>query len=190
MTTPRNRRPPADYIASNSFDVEQIAALRKILAYDPDTGIFTWRVTRGPNAPGYKAGYLSPKNYRYIGVFGKLRRASRLAWAIHYGVWPEQEIDHINGVRDDDRIVNLRQATRRQNNYNRAADPDGASGIKGVSFSTAKQKWVAQINYPPGVNKQRYLGQFDLVDDAAAAYQRAARELHGEFYAERNRDEK
>lgn len=104
--------------------------------------------------------------------------AHRAVWAFHNGEWPAGEIDHINGIRDDNGIENLRVATRNQNNRNRGAGKNNTSGYKGVSFHRQTGKWRSAI----WVNsKRKSLGLFHDAHDAYKAYCAAAIEYHKEF---------
>src|SRR5690606_33911522 len=94
------------------------ARLKQLLDYDPTTGIFTRRVSRGGMKKGSVAGFTSVKGYTVIGVDGKLYSAHRLAWLYVYGVMP-REIDHRNRVKTDNSILNLREASRAMNNQNK-----------------------------------------------------------------------
>lgn len=90
----------------------------------------------------------------------------------------DKDTDHINGDRLDNRRKNLRICTRAQNIQNRGATIKNACGYKGVCFDKSRNKWSAEIN----TNKKRiHLGRFDTPEDAARAYDAAARRLHGEF---------
>lgn len=96
------------------------ARLKEILHYDPDTGIFTRRLDRGPNAPKDSVAGTPDKNgYIVIKVDFTQYKAHRLAWLYIYGVWPNNQIDHINHIVDDNRIVNLRDVTNSENQANR-----------------------------------------------------------------------
>lgn len=103
-----------------------LALLRSCLAYDPDTGVFTRLKTDNPNPAavvGGVAGHVQPHGYRHIRVGDHRYLAHRLAWFYVYGVWPADEIDHINRDRDDNRISNLRLVDRLLNNWGRVAAP-------------------------------------------------------------------
>lgn len=153
--------------------------LRSILDYEPETGLFVWRVQMSNAAP--KAGTFAgrrnaSRGYAEIGVGGKLYRAHRLAWLHVTGHWPDSHLDHVNGNRSDNRWSNLRLATRQQNNWNRGKGKNNKSGFKGVSFDRPSSKWKAQIcvNYT-----KISLGLFDTPIEASACYQGAAELLHG-----------
>lgn len=155
---------------------------RTLLHYDPETGIFTWRVRRGGTANvGAVAGYTNDKGYRIIAI-GSLYRASRLAWLYMTGRWPEHEVDHVNGLKSDNRWCNLRNATHAQNSHNRKIHKNNTSRLKGVCASKigprVKTPWGAKIT----VNGRNiYLGRFKTPEEAHAAYVEAAQRLHGEF---------
>ena len=151
--------------------------VRELIDYDPDTGVFTRKLRRrGPLKPDKVAGSMNPRGYIYITINSTRFIAHRLAWLVIHGEWPLNEIDHINGVASDNRIANLRLATRTQNSQNRRLHSNNSSGSRGC-FRSGK-KWVAQIC----INKKGYhLGSFDCIKAASAAYQAAARMTHGEF---------
>jgi hypothetical protein len=152
--------------------------LKQLLSYDPETGKFIWLVTT-PRAPkGAEAGVKMGMGYRLIGLDGVRYLAHRLAWFYVHGEWPVEMIDHINGIRDDNRIANLRNATARQNSINSKTSRHNTSGYRGVSFSSRKKKWHARITSEYQVHP---LGYFDTKEAAYAAYCEAAKRLHGEF---------
>lgn len=148
--------------------------LRKLLAYDPETGTFTWRVS-GVGRKRLTAGCTDAAGYRCIRIDDRLYRAHRLAWMYVYGVWPSL-IDHVNGTRADNRLANLRLATPSQNAQNKhGLQPSNTSGYQGVSWFPSRAKWVAKIT----VNrKQHHLGYYDDIVDAHQAYLDARLRLH------------
>lgn len=153
--------------------------LCNILDYDPETGIFLWKVSRrGTSGVGSVAGRIDNSSYRRIKIGGNYYLAHRLAWKMSYGVDPTDEIDHKNGIRLDNRICNLRKATRSENQRNIAKYNNNKSGFKGVSWDKSRRKWIVAIK---NNNKQKTLGRFTDINDAAAAYATAATALHGEF---------
>lgn len=150
----------------------------RLLTYDPETGVFTWkaRTGRGSNRTQLKptAGSVSDQGYILFNVGGKLHRAHRVAWLMTHGEWPPATIDHINRVRSDNRLCNLRLATRGENQQNLSIRIDNKSGHKGVFWYEALRKWMAYIN----CNGQRVtLGYFQDKSEAIAARQKAEREL-------------
>jgi hypothetical protein len=152
--------------------------LREVLSYDPDTGVFTRKVRTAQSVRvGDVAGTRHICGYWQINVFGALYLAHRLAWLYTNGEWPAAEIDHINGNRLDNRICNLRAATRHENGSNlRKPKSTNTSGYLGVTWSKQRRKWAAQIT----VNRKgRVIGFFEDPAEAGAAYLQAKRELHG-----------
>lgn len=148
--------------------------LKELLHYDPLTGVFTWRVSRGGSAStGTVAGSDNGKGYRIIAVDGKKYLAHRLAFLYTDGAFPENEVDHINGCRDDNRRDNLRAASRSQNLANRSS--------KGYYWNKSLKKWAAELKYK---NYRTYLGLFKTEKEASDAYHVAARKIHGEFYCQ------
>ena len=114
------------------------------LDYEPQSGRFVWRVSRGSVAAGSCAGSVDVINgYRQISINGKLYRAARLAWLFVNGEWPDGEVDHINHIRDDDRIENLRSVSRTENNRNHTLRKDNLSGIVGVVRRGSQ--WLSRI---------------------------------------------
>lgn len=142
--------------------------LKELLDYDPETGAFAWKVTKGRRAKtGRRAGCVSVHGYIIIQIDGKHYPAHRLAWLHVYGQWPKVTIDHINRVRDDNRLENLREATKQQQGFNR--------GAKGYTWHKQTKKWVAQI----GLNgRLKNLGYYETEEEAGAAYLAAKAELH------------
>lgn len=147
-----------------------------LLNYDEKTGVFRWKISPSNRAAvGSVAGSLHNRGYRQINIDGTPRLAHRLAWLYVYGEFPEDQIDHVNGVRTDNRIANLRKATNAQNNQNqRSAHARNTSGKLGVSIFR-NNKFLAQIGFN---GKSHYLGYYDSAEDAHEAYVKAKRKLH------------
>jgi hypothetical protein len=160
-------------------NLPSLERVRELLKYDAETGIFTWKVHRASNAmPGMVAGRRERDGYRRIAVDGVWCRAHRLAWLYVHGQWPREHIDHINGIRDDNAIANLREATNAQNLCNRGRTSRNKSGFKGVHWHGGAGQWTAQIR----INGQpRHLGYFADPEAAHRAYVEAADRLHGAF---------
>ncbi|MBX9864654.1 MAG: HNH endonuclease [Hyphomicrobium sp.] len=153
-------------------------ALREALQYDPQTGEFTSRVRRGRLTPGARVGSTHRTGYRTIKLCDQLHQAHRLAWLYVHGEWPPGMLDHINGIKTDNRITNLRVATGSQNNVNRKKLSQNTSGARGVTWNKSSGKWQAALK----VNgKCRYLGVFENIEAASAAYRAAAVQQYGEF---------
>ena len=154
------------------------ADLKTILHYDPETGLFTrlhkngrrWRIG---DVAGCKArGYIVIRTSAT-----ELYRAHRLAWLYVQGMCPKF-IDHINGVKDDNRIANLRPTNKAGNAYNSPTPANNTSGFKGVSFHAQSGKWAAKTQFR---GRYIHLGLFDVKEDAAAAYRQFILANHGEF---------
>ena len=153
--------------------------LRALLHFNPDTGVFTWKVRMpGRTTVGQIAGYINNRGYVVISVNKKQYLAHRLAWLYVYGDSPLM-IDHINRNTSDNRISNLRRATPLGNSRNASAHKDG-SGVRGVCWWADRKKWRAQIRIN---GRTTTLGLFDRKEDAAAARAEAERRYYGEFAA-------
>jgi HNH endonuclease/AP2 domain len=158
--------------------------LRKNLSYDSCTGVFIWldrpwlKSNLNAKYRGKIAGFVNKVGYRYIHIGGALHLAHRLAWIYVYGGQPPRFIDHMNGQKDDNRIKNLRLATKSQNGMNRGAQRNNTSGFKGVYWHKQVGKWNAYIKLR---GRRHSLGLFEDISAAAAAYRAAAHRLHGEF---------
>lgn len=156
---------------------EQIKA---VLQYDALTGIFRWRFggrsRAGKKQPWAIAG--TPHNQGYVQISINRTRylAHRLAWMYVHGEWPKHCLDHINGVRSDNRIENLRDVTHQVNAQNqRAVGKRNTSGLMGVGWRKDRQKWRATITLN---QKQKFLGVFDTAGQAHEAYLNAKRQFH------------
>lgn len=141
--------------------------LRSLFHYDRETGKF-YR-----NGQNKESGRLATKGYRQISVNGTRYMAHRLAWLYVYGEWPENQIDHINQNKDDNRIENLRVVTNKQNSENVTIWKHNKTGRRGVRFR--HNRFFAEIIH---YQKTYNLGWFDNIVDAVAARIRAERELY------------
>lgn len=150
--------------------------LKSFLNYNPDTGAWTWLVARGTALKGSAAGRENGGGYIIICIDGHNYRAHRLAWLYMTGEWPSKFIDHKNRARADNHWSNLRQATRSENNRNRACL--SKTKFKGVEIA-ASGKFRARIRQLDG--KTKNIGTFDKPEDAAAAYFAVAKSICGEF---------
>lgn len=151
------------------------ARLKELLHYCPDTGVFTWRSRRRGVTVGSSAGHLSRYGYLAVTLDHKRYLVHRLVWLYVYGAWPAECVDHINRVRTDNRLCNLRTATRAQNRQNLSLTSRNSSGFRGVSFDKKNNKWRASIS----VNgKAKNLGRFVVLSDAKVAYAKAAAVFH------------
>lgn len=119
--------------------------LKKVLDYDPNTGIFRWKIKNTRTYIGMVAGFKNDNGYISIGVKRKWRGAHRLAWLYVHGYMPESDIDHINRDRTDNRISNLREASRSCNVRNSDVSITNKSGIKGVFWNKRLESWQVYI---------------------------------------------
>jgi len=151
--------------------------LRDLFHYDETTGTFTRRVrTSNRINVGDVAGNLMATGYVRFCVNGRAYTAHRLAWLYVHGRWPDGEIDHINGQRDDNRIANLREVSRGQNMQNlRSARLCNKAGLLGVSWDERNKKWRADIRVS-GTRKN--LGRYATPQEAHSEYLRAKALMH------------
>lgn len=163
-------------------DVLSFDEVNELLDYDKDTGIFRWKVKRNKNFPVGSVAGSNRDGYIVISL-GKnnmhiVTPAHRLAWLLTFGKYPEELIDHINRVRNDNRISNLREATTSENHQNKGAQKNSKTGVKGVCFR--KGRYVAQIC---DGKKRRHLGQFKDLESAAKRYADEVARIRTEFGA-------
>ncbi len=154
---------------------ETLKRLHEQLEYNTDTGQFIWKVFKNSFARKVFVGAIAGSNKDgYVQIICDQRqyRAHRLAWLFMTGSFPKSgyEIDHINGIRNDNRWVNLRLVTRSQNNMNAKPSIMNKSGHKGVHFYKLVNKWHARIQVK---GKIILLGNFDLLKDAISARKQA-----------------
>lgn len=182
-------------------DEIEIEMLNRLLDCNPDTGFLTWKKRTVDLFDGgkYSAerdcarwnGQFAGKSalatdngqgYKRGRIFSTTCLSHRVVWAMVHGEWPAGEIDHINGMRDDNRLVNLRAVTRAENMRNAAMPITNTSGVMGVSWYKPSQKWCAFINVK---GKRKHLGYFTDKADAIAA--RAAAEAKYGFHENHGR---
>lgn len=156
------------------FEISQ-KYLLDMFMYDPETGRLIRRKQQSKNAPaGEPSGWIQPNGYIRMCIKGKHYQAHRLVWLYHYGTMPEGVIDHINGVKDDNRIENLRVVSQKHNAQNTLTlRKNNTTGYVGVTKN--KGKYQANI-WVDG--KSKYLGRFDCPKDAHSAYLNAKSTFH------------
>lgn len=170
-------------------DLPSPELLRKLLRYEPETGKLFWRertadffnegkqtaehncaIWNGKHAGNEAFTTNNGDRYKKAKIFRKKYFAHRVIWAMVYGTWPKLEIDHINGIRSDNRLSNLREVTRAENAKNLKRSRNNTSGVIGVSWNNKSKKWYAEIV----VNcKIKRLGYFDNIKDATFARKEA-----------------
>lgn len=152
--------------------------LRASFDYDTESGHLRWKTG---NYRGHIAGTLDRAGYIRVIFQGRSWPAHRLAWAIAHGSDAVGLLDHVNGVKSDNRLLNLRVASATLNIANRPAAKGSACGLKGVSRHS--NKWRARIKVG---GKEERLGDFDTPHEAHLAYREAARKIYGEFATSSN----
>ena len=157
--------------------------LREYLDYNPSTGIFIWkkatsnRVRAGDEAGSNRDGYIS------INIFGKRYKAHRIALFLEKGEWPESEVDHINGITDDNRASNLRSVSLSENSKNSKRYSTNTSGVTGVYWFKPQNKWKASIK---SEGNQIHLGYADSFEEACVL--RSKGEIKYGFHATHGRE--
>lgn len=149
----------------------------KRISYSSETGELTWAIAGRGIKIGRVAGFITSEGYRTIKLNRVAYPAHRLAWFIYYGVWPLGYIDHINGIRSDNRIENLRDGDHSLNMQNKrnAMSNNKSCGFLGVTWNKQHSRWQSKIM----VNKKpHHVGYFDAPEDAHQAYLLKKRQLH------------
>lgn len=154
---------------------------REILAYDAVTGTFVWKVPLGTAIAGSKAGYLNPRGYVVISIKRRLYRAHRIAFLVMTGKWPKYGVDHINGIKNDNRWINLRDVPDAINIQNKRKSRNGRKnvglplGVQRNRCKVSKKPYLAKIQV---AGRSIYLGSFSTTSEASTAYIEAKRRLH------------
>ena len=155
------------------------------LNYNPETGVISKFIKcKGRDV---EVGYVKDTGYRdikiYIGNKNKRLSAHRLAWFFYYGYLSEIEIDHIDRNKDNNRISNLREATKQQQRYNIERQSNNTSGYRGVVWRKDRNKWEARLQIN---GRLKRFGTFSCPKEASLVIEAKAKELHGEFYAKKS----
>ena len=145
---------------------------KDLLSYNEDTGEFIWKIKQGYMLPGTPAGGIHPSGYIFIGIDRKRYAAHRLAWLWVYGEFPKLGIDHINGVKTDNRIANLRAVSCRENQNNQYKHRGGR--LVGARFRG--KSWESYITIE---RKYTYIGSFPTQEEAHAAYTQERARIEG-----------
>jgi hypothetical protein len=143
-----------------------------------DDGVLVRKVRASNQPAGTVAGSIANTGYVMISIDRRDYLAHRLVWLHFRGEWPDGDLDHINGIKHDNRIENLRLATKMQNMANIGRFSSNTSGAKGVHWLASKRKWQARIRID---GRRVHLGYFDTLTAAAKAYDEAALKHRGEF---------
>lgn len=152
------------------------AELKSYLHYNLETGIFTWKVKASTRTViNGVAGTYDKNGYRAVCIKSKKHFMHRLAWLYVYGEFPKNDIDHINMVKDDNRIANLRDVSRAENKRNLKINSANTSGFQGVTYSKKDNRYIAQIIHN---GKHIHLGTSTSPEIAFEYY----RKFHNEHY--------
>lgn len=158
-----------------------VEIIKEYLSYDPDSGVFAWvKRSSDKSAIGSRAGRArAPGGYRQITLKGVTMYEHRVAYVYVHGSIPSgRSIDHINGLKGDNRIANLRVATGSQNLANLSAKKDNTSGCKNVHWCATKKRWIAKVKKN---GRSVYVGSFQDFDKATSAAMDARVAAFGEF---------
>jgi hypothetical protein len=156
--------------------------LKSKLDYDPNTGIFTWKIkTIGSRGIGNIAGHKHKLKYIHIKICKKSYMAHRLAWLYMYGEFPTEYIDHIDCDKSNNKIENLRLSSNQQNQFNRGIPKNNTSGVKGVSWFKRDKKWQVTIYVD---KKAKSFGRYINFDEAVSVAVEARKKHHGDFARE------
>ncbi|MGJ8477269.1 HNH endonuclease signature motif containing protein [Sphingobium yanoikuyae] len=168
--------------------IDRGRTLALLLRYDPETGNLFWlprALEMFPDERAFKSWNTryagkqaftakSSAGYHHGAVFGVTISAHRAAWAVHHGEWPSGEVDHINGIRSDNRLANLRDVSTAQNRKNQTRSTANTSGATGVHWCNTWNRWIAKIMVG---GKSKSLGHFLTFDEAVEARAKANREM-------------
>lgn len=146
----------------------------ELLQYDKKTGVFRWKSGRAQVRAGDIAGSMDNHGYIKLRLNGMFFKAHRIAWMMAYREAPKGQIDHINGIRSDNRIENLRVVTNKQNAENMKLRSDNTSGFRGVSFNRKAGRYEAHVRH---LGKKLNLGIFDTKEEASAIARMAREKL-------------
>ena len=139
--------------------------VRKHLNYNPETGELMWREWRRGRKTSLNVGRTQSNGYMQLQINGTLYQLHRVIWLWVYGYFPENEIDHINRVRSDNRLSNLREVSRTCNARNCGIDPRNKTGVKGIYWETKRKAWLSSIK---ANDKRKHLGRFKDFTEAVA----------------------
>ena len=158
----------------------EFTRVQELLRYDPATGNIYWKVGKSNILAGSLAGRLRSDGYRTIKIDGRDYYSHRIAWLLVTGMWPEDQIDHKNGIRSDNRLENLRECNSFQNKQNekkkaRFAGIPPSSKLIGAWWNSKTEKWCSDITY---YGNRVVLGSFDTEIEAHNAYKKAKLRFH------------
>ncbi|MEH3356433.1 HNH endonuclease [Enterobacter kobei] len=155
-----------------------VGDIRDLIDYNPETGVLKAKVNFSGRQAGSVIGSQTRQGYYAFSLFGKKCFAHRLAWLLHYGEWPSQPIDHINGIKTDNSIRNLRLCSLSQNQFNKPTQKNNTTGVKGVYWNKRDKRYVASVQF----NGKKYsAGHHKDIESAKEAVMKLREKLAGEF---------
>lgn len=155
-----------------------LETLCSLFKYDPESGDIFWIAPGKGKIKKKAAGTQELSGYIGIVINGKRIRAHIIAWALYHNKWPDDQLDHINSVKCDNRIENLREATNKQNGKNFKIKSNNKSGVTGVTYDKINNKWRSTIKVD---GKQISLGRFIHIEDAIKARRESEIKYFGEW---------
>ena len=156
-----------------------LEVLDRLFSYDKETGVLTRRFSANGLKEGEMAGSLSLQNYFVVRVAGKSYQVSRIAWSLGHreDPWPYM-IDHINRIRTDNRLRNLRLVSRQQNQMNSSLRKNNTSGAKGVSWKPKIKSWAVRVTHKGVEHHGGYHKSFEVAVEVAKTLRKV---LHGSY---------
>lgn len=155
-----------------------VGDIRDLIDYNAETGVLTAKVNFSGRQAGSVIGSQTWQGYYAFSLFGKKCFAHRLAWLLHYGEWPSQPIDHINGIKTDNSIRNLRLCSLSQNQFNKPTQKNNTTGVKGVYWNKRDKRYVASVQF----NGKKYsAGHHKDIESAKEEVMKLREKLAGEF---------
>jgi hypothetical protein len=150
-----------------------------LLEYNPETGELRRKISRSSNARvGQIVGTIRPDGYLSVMINGCRYQAHRVAWLLAHGEWPDDVVDHVNGIKTDNRISNLRACSQSENVMNAKTRSNNTSGVKGVCWHKAKNAWHASVC---ARGRRVFGGYHKNLEDAKRAVMSLREQLHREF---------
>lgn len=155
-----------------------INILHELLRYDSESGHLYWKTNLGRCQSSRPAGHLAKNGYWVIRINNTLYKSHRVIFAMVHKRWPKLYVDHVDGNRSNNRVCNLREATRSQNMHNVKLRCDNKTGVKGIAWEADRNKYVAYVSIRGCI---KFKKRFSSLESAISARRKAAKKLHGEF---------
>jgi len=181
--TEHKSRSWASYKAKASKEKATLEYVRDLFSYDPESGLLTYKKNHHRFKKGTEAGTINANGYKFVSIKFRLYPVTHMAWSLMTGDWPADQIDHIDRNPLNNRWENLRAATVMQQQGNHGLAKNNTSGFRGVV--ARKNRWYARMTVG---KRTKHIGCFKTKEEAAAAYDKAARERWGDFYSRAARE--